>query len=72
MFCDIHNADERVLLVNLDAQVDRQPGELDVLKRFVQGVKERPWSSNWEQPTGFITDHNNGRPLKTRQRSLPL
>jgi hypothetical protein len=52
--------------------VDRTDDEVEHLKRFLQGVKEHPWSWNWHLPTGYITTHNNGRPIKTRQRSLPL
>jgi hypothetical protein len=50
MFCPTHNTDERVLLVNLAAQVDRQPGEVEVLEQFVQGVREHPQSAHWHQP----------------------
>ncbi|GAA2636736.1 hypothetical protein GCM10010399_82250 [Dactylosporangium fulvum] len=46
--------------------------EVEHLKRFVQGVKEHPWSSNWHPPAGYITAFNNGRPAQTKRRSLPL
>ena len=71
MFCDQHRVDERVLLITGD-NVDREPDEVEHLKRFVQGVKEHPWSSSWHPPTGFITEYNRGNPITTRRRSLPL
>ncbi|MBB6347222.1 hypothetical protein FHU36_003767 [Nonomuraea muscovyensis] len=71
LFCQIHRRDERVLLLTGDS-LDRRDGEVEVLKRFVQGVKEHPWSSHWQGVTGFITDYNNARPIKTGRRSLPL
>jgi hypothetical protein len=49
MFCEIHDTDEQVLLVTLGARVDRQPGEVEVLERFVQGIKEHPKSSYWHE-----------------------
>ncbi|MEV5768732.1 hypothetical protein AB0L34_29775 [Micromonospora sp. NPDC052213] len=70
-FCHRHGVDERVLLLTGES-VDRRPGEVEHLKRFVQGVKENAWSAHWHPPTGYITDHVNGRTLKTRRRSLPL
>ena len=71
--CGIHNVDERVLHLDLTGDMDRYADEeVEHLKRFVQGVKENPWSSNWHPPTGYITAYNNGVPKKTRQRSLPL
>jgi hypothetical protein len=72
-FCDIHDKDEIVLLVNVaGGNLDRTDDEVETLKRFVQGVKEHPWSAHWHEPTGYITDYNNGRPAKTRRKSLPL
>jgi hypothetical protein len=70
-FCDRHQTDERVLLVYMrgTGQVDE---EIEILKRFVQGVKEHPWSSHWLGINGYITDFNNGYPVKTARRSLPL
>lgn len=70
-FCYRHNVDERVLLLAGD-NLDRKPGEVEHLKRFVQGVKEAPWSAHWHPPTGYLTDYANGRRVKTCQRSLPL
>lgn len=69
--CDIHRTDERVLLVGRDV-LDRRDGEVETLKRFVQGVKEHPWSSHWRPLTGYVTDYNRGRPITTRRPSLPL
>jgi len=71
LFCDRHNADERVLLLTGD-NLDRRDDEVEILKRFVQGVKEHPWSSHWYGLTGYVTEYNNGRPIKTNRRSLPL
>ena len=71
-FCDRHNVDERVLQINLKAKVDHAADEVEVLKRFTQGVNEHPWSARWHALTGYITDYNNGRPTKTSRRSLPL
>lgn len=72
-FCDIHDKDEIVLLVNIDGgHRDRTDDEVETLKRFVQGVKEHPWSSHWREPTGYITDYNHGRPTATQRKSLPL
>ncbi|MGA6165993.1 hypothetical protein [Amycolatopsis magusensis] len=72
-FCERHDADETVLLVHLaGGNLDRLNDEVDDLKRFVQGVKEHPWSSNWHEPTGYITDYNHGRPVQTRRKFLPL
>lgn len=70
-FCDLHRKDEFVLLVS-GANLDRRPDEVEDLKRFVQGVKEHPWSSMWREPTGFITDYNKGHPALTPRKSLPL
>lgn len=72
-FCERHHKDEFVLLVDIEGgHLDRQDDEVDDLKRFVQAVKENPWSSMWCEPTGFITDYNNGRLVKTGRKSLPL
>jgi hypothetical protein len=71
LFCPTHNADERVLHLTGD-NVDGNDDELEHLKRFVQGIKEHPWSSNWHPPTGYIAAFNNGRPTQTKKRSLPL
>lgn len=72
-FCDRHTVDETVLLVDIaGGNLDREPDEVEDLKRFVQAVKEHPWSSSWREPTGFITDYNRGNPVKTRRKSLPL
>ncbi|MEV6965268.1 hypothetical protein AB0M47_09130 [Hamadaea sp. NPDC051192] len=71
MFCDDHNTDERVLHL-IGGDIDRGEDELEHLKRFVQGVKEHAWSSNWHRPTGFVYRLNDGRPTRTKQRSLPL
>lgn len=73
-FCDRHLKDEYVLLVDLTGgNLDRQADEVEDLKRFVQGVKEHPWSSMWREPTGFITqlDHRS-RVVTTDRKSLPL
>ena len=72
LYCGTHRTDERVLLVDFDAGVDRSADEVETLKRFVQGVKEHPWSAHWRPPTGFITDYNRGKPVKSSRRSLPL
>ncbi|BCJ65070.1 hypothetical protein [Polymorphospora rubra] len=71
VFCDEHQADERVLHLT-GVSLDRKPDEVEPLKRFVQAVKENPWSAHWHEPTGYITDYGSGRPIKTRRRSLPL
>ena len=71
MFCTIHNQDERVLFVG-ERKDPSEPEEVEILKRFVQGVKEHPWSSHWNAPTGYITAYNNGDPAKTAIQSLPL
>lgn len=74
-FCDVHNDDEMVLLIDTSGgQVDRHDEalQLEMMKRFVQGAKENPWSSHWQPITGFISDYNRGRPVPTRTRSLPL
>lgn len=71
MFCGRHRTDERVLLLTGD-NLERRDDEVEALKRFVQGVKEHPWSSHWRGLTGHITDYNNGQPLTTRRPSLPL
>ncbi|SFW11445.1 hypothetical protein [Amycolatopsis australiensis] len=74
-FCDIHEVDEWVLLVDIaGGQVDRHDEELQLrlMKGFVQGAKENPWSAHWKPLTGFISDYNQGRPVATRIRSLPL
>lgn len=70
-FCDRHG-DERVLLIKSGDRLDRQDNEVELLKRFVQGVKEHPWSAHWHEPTGYITEYNEGNPIQTRRRSLPL
>jgi len=46
--------------------------QLGMMKRFVQSVKENAWSSNWHEPTGYVTDYNNGRPRQSTTSSLPL
>lgn len=76
-WCSIHHGDERVLLVSLtedDPAVQRNNPEkqLELMKRFVQGAKERPWQSRWSPPTGFMTEYNEGRPRTTTRSSLPL
>ncbi|MBE1580445.1 hypothetical protein ACFORH_43225 [Amycolatopsis roodepoortensis] len=76
-YCDLHRKDEMVLLVSTAAAgglVDRHDEDLQLkmLKKFVQGAKEHPWSSHWRDPTGYISDYNNGRPVQTRRKSLPL
>jgi len=70
-YCQRHRMEEVVLLVVLDSQPARED-EVDQMKRFVQGVKEHPWSSHWKPPTGYLTDYNRGNPTKTKRRSLPL
>lgn len=71
LFCDrATHGDEKVLLIG-ESVMDEED-ELETLKRFVQGVKENPWSSHWHTPTGFITNIGNGTPVKTGVRSLPL
>jgi hypothetical protein len=59
-FCPSHG-DERVLLLTCGTVPgDRhQPDEVEVLKRFVQSVKEHPWSSNWHDPTGYMTEYDD-------------
>lgn len=71
--CDQHG-DELVLLVDLHAEIDRTDHELELrmLKRFVQSVKEHLWSAHWQEPTGYISAYNNGRPTPTTRKSLPL
>lgn len=71
LFCTLHHQDERVLLV-AERVVHSEAEEVEILKRFVQGVKEHPWSSYWNAPTGYITAYNDGTPVKTAVRSLPL
>lgn len=72
-FCEHHQQDELVLLITNGDSLDRKPGEVDLLKRFVQGVKEHPWSAHWREPTGYLTELGaNGRWATTRRRSLPL
>lgn len=74
-FCDWHLVDEIVLLINMKTQVDRVDPETDLqrLKRFVQGVKEAPWSAHWHEPTGYITEMNDrARVVTTPRKSLPL
>jgi hypothetical protein len=71
LFCPVHKGDEQVLHLTGD-NLDRREDEVEHLKRFVQGVKEHPWSSSWEPPTGYITAYDNGQPVKTAARSLPL
>lgn len=73
-FCDRHRKDEFVLLVSIDGgNLDRQDDEVEDLKRFVQGVKEHPWSSMWREPTGFVTQlDRRSRVVTTAQKSLPL
>lgn len=71
LLCRIHRQDERVLLLTGD-NLDRKDGEVELLKRFAQGVKEHPWSSHWRGVTGFVTDYDKGRPVRTSRRSLPL
>lgn len=46
--------------------------QLGMMKRFVQSAKENAWSSNWHEPTGYVTDYNNGRPRQSTTSSLPL
>lgn len=31
-------------------RVDRRDGEVELLKRFVQGVEEHPKSAHWHEP----------------------
>ncbi|MGI5292870.1 hypothetical protein ACQEVF_57500 [Nonomuraea polychroma] len=49
MFCRHHGTDERVLLVTGD-NLDRRDDEVELLTRFVQGVREHPWSAHWHAP----------------------
>jgi hypothetical protein len=70
-YCERHHQDEVVLLILISKEFD-QDAEVDQMKRFVQSVKEHPWSSHWLPPTGYITDYNRGNPIKTTRRSLPL
>ncbi len=56
----------------MHTDLGRDDNEVEILKRFVQGVKEHPWSSHWHTPTGYITNYNRGRPVKTSRRSVPL
>jgi hypothetical protein len=75
MFCDRHKADEHLLLIRPRGEVDRNDDGLQLkqLKRFVQSCKEHSWSSNWREPTGFITQLDpRARIQETTQRSLPL
>lgn len=69
--CDEHG-DERILHINLNVNYDRTGDEVDHLKRFVQAVKEHPWSAHWREPTGYLTEYSNRRVVKTRRKSLPL
>ena len=62
---------EHVLLLARHSR-DREDDEVEVLKRFVQGVKENPDSAHWHAPTGYIHDFGDGRPVATRRKSLPL
>ncbi|MEV6925574.1 hypothetical protein AB0M46_13890 [Dactylosporangium sp. NPDC051485] len=72
-FCEHHQQDELVLLIKKGDSLDRKADEVELLKRFVQGIKERPWSAGWHEPTGYLTEiGSNGRPFTTRRRSLPL
>ncbi|MFE6510293.1 hypothetical protein ACFVBP_21685 [Nocardioides sp. NPDC057764] len=70
-FCDEHGDDEIALLVGRGG-LDRREDEVHQLKLFVQAVKENDWSSHWHEPTGYITDYNDGQPMRSRRRSLPL
>jgi hypothetical protein len=73
LYCRLHHGDERVLLVSIAVEVrGSDDEEVEALKRFVQGVKEHPWSAHWHAPTGYITAYNDGKPIKTSRRSLPL
>ncbi|WP_047892805.1 hypothetical protein [Micromonospora sp. RV43] len=45
-FCPDHGTDERVLHLT-GVSLDRQPGEVEILERFVQGVKDNPESALW-------------------------
>jgi hypothetical protein len=69
--CLEHGLDE-IALHLVGPNLDRQDDEVEILKRFVQSVKEHPWSSHWHEPTGFLVDYNDGEPAKTRAPSLPL
>lgn len=70
-YCDRHGQDEAVMLVLIGKELDRD-AELEQMKRFVQSVKEHPWSSHWLPPMGYLTDYNAGHPVTTTRRSLPL
>ncbi|GLZ30843.1 hypothetical protein Lesp02_30320 [Lentzea sp. NBRC 105346] len=74
VYCERHEIDETVLLLGPRDVVERtdRAAQLTALKRFVQAVKEHAWSSHWHEPTGYITDYNGGKPVKTSRKSLPL
>jgi hypothetical protein len=71
-FCQRHQRDERVLLITGHSLHRRVGNEVDVLKRFVQAVKENPYTPHWRSPTGFLTELVRGRPVQSHRRSLPL
>ncbi|WP_211787787.1 hypothetical protein [Prauserella muralis] len=72
-FCERHGADECVLLVDITGgDLARREDEVEALKRFVQAVKEYPWSSMWRAPTGYLTELSGGRVVTTGSGSLPL
>lgn len=62
LFCERHGEDEVVLLLTGD-RVDRKDGEVQLLRRFVQGVEEHPKSAHWHEPTGTAAT--------TRRRPTP-
>lgn len=66
----LQHGTERVLLVGRSVLDEKD--EVETLKRFVQAIKEHPWSSHWNPPTGYMTDYNNGQAARTGMRSLPL
>jgi hypothetical protein len=46
----LRHGDERVLLVDFSSSLDRRDGEVEVLARFVEGVKRYPGSAYWGPP----------------------
>ena len=72
LYCRSHGCDERVLLISGPGLHRNRDAEIDVLKRFVQAVKENPHRPHWRSPTGYLTELVQGRPAQSHRRSLPL
>lgn len=66
--------DEHALLLDESYSHDRHDDRSEVisLKRFVQSVKENPWSSNWQGVSGEIRQWSVTGPVPTGRSSLPL